>query len=98
MSEELKEKLITEIELADWNMLNPHHEKSVVFIISEELDLADVGAVMALNDADKVKKWLDEGAIYRPKESQVTEFSKSEFEKICHFLIIQPFVLIKLIH
>jgi len=66
MSEELKEKLITEIELADWNMLRPHHEKSVVFIISEKLDLANVGAVMALNDAEKVKQWLDDGSLKRP--------------------------------
>ena len=96
MNEELKEKFKTEVEQADWNMLAPHHEKGAVFILGSSLDLLDVGVALAKDDSDQVKIWLDNKQLLKPSDKQVEDFTKNPYEKFCKFLIIQPFVLVKL--
>lgn len=95
--EELREKLISEIEQADWDMLRTHHKNGAVFTVSGSLSLLDVALAVAQDKTQFVKIWLDSGELARVTEEQVKSFEQSPFEKICDFLIIRPYVLIKLL-
>ena len=97
MSEDLKEKLKTEVEQADWDMLKQHHEKQAVFIVSKDLDILDVGVALAQDDKESVQLWLDKEQLAKPNTNQVENFEKSPYEKFCRFIIIQPFVLIQVL-
>lgn len=95
--EELREKLKTEIDQTDWNALKIHHENGAVFIVDDKLELIDVGVAIAMDKLDFVKIWLDNDQLKRPTEEQVEQFNQNEYEKLADFLIIQPYVLIKLL-
>lgn len=91
--EELRSKLITEIEEADWNMLKPHSEKQSVFFVSADLDLVDVAIAIAMDKSHMVKVWLDAEQLKKPTEDEIKKYDQNEFKKMCKFLIIQPYVL-----
>jgi hypothetical protein len=94
--EKLKEKLKTEVEQADWDMLRVHHDNGAVFIVSGHLTLMDAAGAIALDKSSFVKVWLDNGELARPSDEQVLQFEVEKFKKICDFIIIQPYVLVKL--
>ena len=94
--DELKEKLKTEVEQADWDMLRQHHEKGAVFIVSGHLGLLDAAVAIAQDKTSFVKIWLDNNELARPTDEQIKNFEESKFKKICDFIIIQPYVLVKL--
>lgn len=95
--EEIKEKLKTEIEQADWDMLKVHHDNGAVFIVHGELSLVDAAYAVATDKVNFVKIWLDNGELSRPTNSEVDDFKKEPFKKICDFVIVQPYVLVKLL-
>ena len=77
-------------------MLSIHHENGAVFIVADPLSLVDAAVAIVKDKTDFVKVWLDNGELARPSEKFVVEFSKKKYEKMCTFIIIQPYVLIKL--
>lgn len=95
--EEIKEKLKSEIETADWDMLKVHHEKGAVFIVHGELSLIDAAYAIATDKVNFVKIWLDNKELDRPTVEEVEKFKKEPFKKFCDFVIVQPYVLIKLL-
>lgn len=98
MSEELKEKFKSEMDQCDWSMLAEHHKKEVVFLVSQNLDLIDVACSVALDDVANVKKWQDSQELRRPSQAEVESFEKDSHQKMANFLIVAPFVLIKLLN
>ncbi|MAZ49568.1 MAG: hypothetical protein CME65_13490 [Halobacteriovoraceae bacterium] len=91
----LKEKFESEIEKCDWDMLKPHHERGAVFIVGESLELVTVAMALAEDNVSQVKIWLDNKDFYKLEET--SEFEKEPFRKFAHFLIVQPYVLVKII-
>lgn len=96
--ENLKEKLKSEVDQADWDMLAQHHQQGTVFIVSGGVGLLDVAVAIAQDKTDFVKIWLDSGNLARPSDQEVSQFKKNRFEKMCDFIIIQPYVLICLLN
>ena len=94
---DLGDKFKTEIEQADWEMISSHHEKKTVFIVDESLELIIVGEALAKDDTDQVSIWLGNKSLCKPNDEQVKFFNETPYKKFCDFLIIQPFVLIKLL-
>lgn len=93
--EELKEKLKTEVEQADWDMLRTHHDNGAVFMVKGHLGLLDVAVAVAMDKTQFVKVWLDNKELERPSEDDVLTYEKEPFKKIGDFIIIQPYVLVK---
>lgn len=91
---DLKEKLSSEIEQADWDMLKPHHERGALFIVDQKLDLIDVGIAIAEDKTSLVKIWLDNKDLYQLDNAD--KFDQEPCQKIGSFIIIQPYVLLKL--
>ncbi|MBD64586.1 MAG: hypothetical protein CME62_05240 [Halobacteriovoraceae bacterium] len=93
--DDLKEKLKTEIEEADWSMIKPHVERGAVLLISSQLDLLDVGVAIAQDKVQFIKLWLDEGLITKTDDIDSKAFEEDQFKKQFKFIIIQPYVLIQ---
>ena len=90
----LKEKLKSEAEQADWDALKPHHDRGALFVVSDKLDLFVVGEAIANDDVTQVKIWLDNKDLFRLDNTD--KFDKEKFNKIGTFVIVQPYVLLKL--
>ena len=93
----LKEKLKTEVEIADWDMLRVHHERQSVFIVDQAIDLLDAGVAVATDNSSLVSIWLTDNKLVRPDDKKVEELETKKFEKIFNFIIIQPYVLVQFI-
>lgn len=89
----LAEKFKSEMEECDWDALKPHHERGAVFFIKENLDLVTVAVAIAEDNVSQVKIWLDNGDFYKLEQTQ--SFEKEPYNKMGHFLIVQPYVLVK---
>ena len=95
--DDLKEKLKTEVEQADWDMLRIHQKNKAVILVSGSLSLLDAAVAVALDRSQFVKVWLDNGELSHPTQEQVDYFEKEPFSKICNFIIVQPYVLVQLL-
>lgn len=75
---------------ATWALLAPHAARDALLLVGDA-PLAEVGAAITEDDADAVKRWLEEGTLRRPTPEEVTgwEADPVAFEA----LIVQPFVL-----
>lgn len=93
---ELIEKLKNEIDHCDWEMLKIHHQNGAVFLLHDSLALEEVGVALAKDQAEKVKEWMEKSWLYRPTDAQAVEWEKKSTKELASFLIIQPYVLIKL--
>ena len=97
MSEELKKKLSSEIEVCSWSDLEDHYTRGAILIIDPSLELVNVGIAMANDNAELVGDWLSNQRIQKPTQEQKENWSKNPKSKIARFLIIQPYVLIQLL-
>jgi hypothetical protein len=93
---ELREKFKTEIENADWDMLRDHHERKAVFLVDKSIDLLDACVAVAVDNTQLVSIWLSDNKLARPDKNQTESFEQEKFKKRFEFIIIQPYVLIKL--
>ena len=91
----LKEKFESEIEQCDWDMLAPHHERGAVFIVGDNADLVTVAEALASDNVSQVKIWLDNGDFYKLEDT--SSFEAEPYKKLGEFLIVQPYVLVKLL-
>ncbi|MCO4753876.1 MAG: DUF2288 family protein, partial [Bacteriovoracaceae bacterium] len=93
----LVEKFKEEIDQASWAMLKDHHERGAVFLV-RGVELADVGVALATDDTSKVKLWLDNKELSKVEDEDSEKYSETLHEKNFDFLIIQPYVLVKLLN
>lgn len=97
MTEQLKDKFKKEIDEADWDLLKQHYERDALFIVEDELDIFDICVAVANDNSSLIAAHLNTHKIYRPSEEQVENWEKDKFKKMAQFLIVQPYVFIKLI-
>ncbi|MDA8792894.1 DUF2288 domain-containing protein [Bacteriovoracaceae bacterium] len=93
---ELREKLKAEINSCDWEMLKVHHRNGAVFMLHDSLALEDVGVALAKDEAKQVKEWMENKWLERPSEKNIKEWEEQSQPELASFLIIQPYVLMKL--
>lgn len=93
--EDLKEKFKTEIESADWSMLSQHNQRGALFVV-KDIELVDAACALAKDDTISVKLWLDNGNLAKPTQELIENWEKTPNQELADFLIVQPYVLIKL--
>jgi len=86
-----------EIQEIDWFSLKDHFKRDALFIISQKVDLTVVAEAMSKDQSAVIKAWLGSEDIRRPKEEEVEHWAKDEYKKLANYLIVQPYVLAKLI-
>lgn len=94
---DLREKLASEKELASWDMLADHYKRGALFGVKSNLDLITVAVAIAEDNVQQVKIWLDNQELYQITQTEVEQLDQNSREKIAEFVIVQPYVLMKLI-
>ena len=92
--EDICKRLESEMDSARWEWLKPHAERGVVIVVDMMLSMPQVGAAIASDDMEPVKGWLASGMIAKPATEQCQLWNRNS-EKLFHFLIIEPFVLVQ---
>lgn len=91
--QDLRKRFESELKNTDWKSLGPHFEKDRVLSVNESLDIIDVAIGIATDDADAVNGWVSTNKIIRPTKEEADRWLEDDC--IFHFLIVQPFVLVK---
>ena len=91
---EAKDRLALEIDVAKWEWLKPHNERDALFVVSGDLELAEVGERLSADDAVTVQKWLASRLVARPTVGQLADWDR-EPSKSFEMLIVSPFILIQ---
>ncbi|MCB0421017.1 MAG: DUF2288 family protein [Bdellovibrionales bacterium] len=95
MSDEVREKIKSEILEVEWEPLAEHHQREAVVVVSESLNLIDVAEAVIQDDVDQLKGWLKSVMVYKPAPDQVTQWSATHQKFLC--VIVQPYVLVQII-
>lgn len=93
-SKELLERLSTEICEAKWELLDNHHKRQSLFIVSDSLELVAVGVAMARDQVEYIRNWLNDGLIDKPTDDLIKTWLESDVT--FNYLIIQPYVIIQI--
>lgn len=94
MQTELYQKLSSEVDTTNWEMIHPHFLRDVVYLLKSPNDLIQMGILVAENKAHLIQGFLAAGELYKPTESEVEQF-KNDLKINFKVLIIQPFVFIQ---
>jgi len=97
MSDDVEFDFTNEIQKGRWELLEPHHRRGAVFVVKDPLDLQTVGHAIATDKVNIVKIWLDNGDFKKLEDEDLGSYTETLYENFCDFLIVQPYVLIKLI-
>ena len=89
---ELAKSLQTEVDEAEWTWLKPHADRDAVILISNELNLVEVGLCLAGDDAKTVQTWMEKGKILKPSPTDIQSWDAHPAKKFL-ILVIQPYVL-----
>jgi hypothetical protein len=91
---DLREELLETLDEAEWEWLIPHVQRDAVILVSQDLDLLDVGEAIANDNTSSVQQWIERQLITKPSVTQVGQWN-SDRTKRFNTLIIQPYVLVQ---
>lgn len=94
MSDDARHRLQSEILTAFWRDLKPHAEREALFVVTEELDLVDVGLEIMNDNAELVSAWVQGQQIRRPKPEEVQAWDADPTRSF-RSLIVAPYVLLQ---
>ncbi|MGH1396928.1 MAG: DUF2288 domain-containing protein [Trichormus sp.] len=91
---DLREELLETLDEAEWEWLIPHVQRDAVILVSQDLDLLDVGEAIANDNTSSVQQWIERQLITKPSVTQVGQWN-SDRTKRFNTLILQPYVLVQ---
>ena len=92
--QDLKTRLTEDLADAKWQDLIPHAQRDAIIIVTDHLDLLEVGVAIAQDDTNAVQHWISEALIDKPSPKQLTTWN-ADPSTMFKTLIVQPFVLIQ---
>lgn len=95
MTENLLEKLTSELDDVDWAMLSTHDKHEVVFRVDSSLDLVYVGCTMAEDNTKVFAPWVEQQLIRRPTAEEKENWKADPHKRIGKGLVIAPYVLVQ---
>lgn len=88
------EKLRESLDQAEWSWIKPHLARNAVILVTQSLDLLEVGEEVAKDRAQIVEKWINEGSLSKPTAVQIQTWDLNLHGKfLC--LVVSPYVLIQ---
>lgn len=88
------EELAIQVDEAQWEWLKAHLERDGLVIVSQELELAEVGQKVAADDAAPIRSWIEAGKLSKPTAGQITQWNAEEGKRF-KLLIVSPYILIQ---
>jgi hypothetical protein len=90
--EDLRTELAAMLDEAEWNWLLPHAERGMLVIVSDDLDLLDVGMAIATDNTQSVQHWIGQSLLYKPSPDQIADWNTNDTRRF-QALIVKPYVL-----
>jgi hypothetical protein len=94
MSDDLRQKLMSEIDIADWEDLLPHFAHERLFACHEDLSLLEAAMAIAVDDLATIRSLIRTGHLFTPDDDLAAHWYDDK--ETFRFLIVQPFVLVKM--
>ena len=91
---DIKTQLTQDLAEVPWQDLIPHAQRDAIIVVTDLLDLVEVGVAIAQDETQRVQRWISEQLIYKPSSEQLSAWN-SQPEQAFSALIVQPFVLIR---
>jgi|SRR4028119_697651 hypothetical protein len=92
--QDLRAELAEILDEAAWDWLVPHVKRDVVVVVTQELDLLDVGVAIARDDTVSVQHWISEQLLHKPFPEQLSDWNNDQTKRF-QALIVQPYVLVQ---
>lgn len=91
-TQDLRQSLVELLDEAELDWLKIHLDRDVVIWVDQSLDLVDVGMAIAQDQANTVRRWIEEQFLIKPEPDRVAQWNPEVRFKA---LIVQPYVLIQ---
>mgnify|MGYP006269039983 CR=1 FL=1 len=91
---DLRAELTESVDEAEWNWLIPHAEREAVVVVTQNLNLVEVGEAIANDNISSVQNWIRQQMIYKPSPHQISDWNNNDSKRF-KALIVQPYVLIQ---
>lgn len=88
-----KAKIVGETAKASWKELERFYAQGILILVSDTLDLVEVGYTISIDGADQIKQWMEAGLIDKNFDQQAIEWEKDNTE--VWTVVIRPWVLIQ---
>lgn len=94
MSDISLEDIKQQMDICVWEIIEPHVEKSNLFIIADELDFAEVACHIVGDDTEKVEAYLAKHQIFRIEPEMAYTWNKIPDKKF-RMIVLAPYLLIQ---
>ncbi len=91
--QDIKVQLTQELADIEWNSLIPHAQRDALIVVSESLNLIEVGVAIAADDVISIQDWISQGLIHKPSSEELSSWNADPNKKFST-LIVQPFVIV----
>ncbi len=88
-----KAKIVGETAKAPWKELERFYAQGILILVSDTLDLVEVGYTISIDDADQIKQWMEAGLLAKNFDQQAIAWEKDNTE--VWSVVIRPWVLIQ---
>jgi hypothetical protein len=93
--QEAKAKIVAETAVIAWKDLEKHYAQGKLILVSETLNLVDVGYSISLDDATKIIEWMEQGLLVKKFDNQAKAWHNENAE--VWSVVIHPWVLVQTI-
>lgn len=76
-----------------WQEMQPHFARGAVVRVSPELDLIEVGAAMAADEAETLSRWIRDGRVGRATETEARDWNARS--PLFWAIVVAPWVLVQ---
>jgi len=77
-----------------WSDLSAHAARDALIVVAEELDMLEVGAAVAGDDAGRVGAWIEARLLQKPSAADLARWP-AEPAAVFESLVVAPYVLIR---
>jgi hypothetical protein len=88
-----KAKIVGETAKALWKELERFYAQGILILVSDTLDLVEVGYTISIDNADQIKQWMEAKLLVKNFDQQAIEWEKDNAE--VWSVVIRPWVLIQ---
>lgn len=92
-SDELRTRLLGETATAPWRELQRFFAQGLVLAAAEELDLIDVGVVLATDDTRQFVRWREKGLLDQVSDDQAALWHDSDARLWA--MVVKPWVVVQ---
>ena len=91
--QEAKAKIFAETAKIAWTELEKFYAQGKLILVSETLNLVDVGYSVSLDDATKIIAWMESGLLVKEFNNQAKTWHNEDAE--VWSVVVHPFVLVQ---